>query len=71
MKPVELVARALKNSSFVGDRIFEPFLGSGTTAVAAEQTGRTCFAMELEPKYVAVTLERLSGMGAVPKLLED
>lgn len=69
MKPVELVARALKNSSFVGDRVFEPFLGSGTTAVAAEQTGRICYAMELEPKYVAVTLERLSGMGLEPALI--
>ena len=35
MKPVELVARALANSSKVGDRVFDPFLGSGTTAVAA------------------------------------
>ena len=63
MKPVELVARALANSSKVGDRIFDPFLGSGTTAVAAEQTGRACYGIELEPKYVAVTLERLEGLG--------
>ena len=68
MKPVELVTRSLKNSSFVGDLVFEPFLGSGTTAVAAEQTGRACYAMELEPKYVAVTLERLSGMGLTPEV---
>ena len=40
MKPVELVSRALRNSSRPGDVVFDPFLGSGTTAVAAEQTGR-------------------------------
>ncbi|MBN1461397.1 MAG: DNA modification methylase [Armatimonadetes bacterium] len=68
MKPVELVARALGNSSAVGDTVFEPFLGSGTTAVASEQTGRTCRGMEIEPKYVAVTLERLAGMGLEPRL---
>lgn len=37
--------------------------GSGTTMVAAEQAGRVCYGMELESKYVAVTLERVSGMG--------
>jgi DNA modification methylase len=67
MKPVELVARALANSSKVGDRVFDPFLGSGTTAVAAEQTGRACYGIELEPKYVAVTLERLEGLGLAPR----
>jgi DNA modification methylase len=70
MKPVELVARALTNSSHVGDLVFEPFLGSGTTAVAAEQTGRVCAGIELVPKYTAVTLERLALMGAVPRLVE-
>lgn len=71
MKPVELVARALKNSSHVGDVVFEPFLGSGTTAVAAEQTGRVCCGMEVEPRYVSVCLERLTGMGLVPELVSS
>jgi DNA modification methylase len=71
MKPVELVARALTNSSHAGDLVFEPFLGSGTTAVAAEQTGRICYAVELESKYVAVSLERLAGMGLEPKVVEE
>jgi DNA modification methylase len=71
MKPVELVARSLTNSSQPGDLVFEPFLGSGTTAVAAEQTGRACRAIELEPKYVAVTLERLEGMGLAPRCDES
>ena len=71
MKPVELVARSLRNSSHAGDLVFEPFLGSGTTAVAAEQTGRVCRGVDLEPKYAAVTLERLSGMGLEPRLVES
>ena len=66
-KPVECMARPLNNHE--GD-VYDPFLGSGTTVVAAEQTGRTCYGMELEPKYVAVTLERLAGMGLEPKLGE-
>ena len=58
MKPVALVARALLNSSSPGDVIFEPFAGSGTTLIAAEQTGRSCFAVELEPVYVDVICTR-------------
>ena len=58
MKPVELVARALKNSSEPAGVVFEPFSGSGTTVIAAEQTGRWCCAIELEPKYVQCAIER-------------
>jgi len=50
--------------------ITDPFLGSGTTMVAAEQLGRVCYGMEIEPKYVAVTLERLADMGLEPKLAD-
>jgi DNA modification methylase len=63
MKPVELVARAIRNSSRPRDIVYDPFSGSGTTLVASEQTGRICRAMELEPKYVAVALERMTSMG--------
>jgi DNA modification methylase len=58
MKPVALVARALVNSSVKGEIVFEPFAGSGTTLIAAEQTGRTCYAVELEPLYVDVICSR-------------
>jgi DNA modification methylase len=58
MKPVELVARALQNSSEPAGVVFEPFSGSGTTIIAAEQTGRRCRAIELEPKYVQCAIER-------------
>jgi DNA modification methylase len=68
MKPVELVATMLRNSVPVGGIVFEPFSGSGTTLVAAESTGRVGRGIELDPKYVAVALERLSGMGLDPKL---
>ena len=68
-KPVEIIAKAITLSSLPGDSILDPFLGSGTTMVAAEQLGRICYGMEIEPKYVAVTLERMSGMGLEPKLV--
>jgi DNA modification methylase len=51
--------------------IIDPFLGSGTTMIAAEQAGRICYGMELEPKYVAVTLERMSDMGLEPELVDN
>lgn len=58
MKPVELIARALKNSSRRKGVCFEPFSGSGSTLIACEATGRACRAIELEPRYVQVALER-------------
>ncbi len=50
--------------------IHEPFTGTGTTIVAAEQTDRRCLGMEIEPKYVAVALQRLADMGLEPRLAE-
>ena len=58
-----------RGSTTAGDHILDPFLGSGTTMVAAEQLGRICYGMEIEPKYVAVTLERMAGMGLEPRLV--
>lgn len=46
------------------------FLGSGSTMAASEQLNRTCYGMELEPKYVAVTLQRLADMGLEPRLID-
>ena len=70
MKPVELVQQMITNSCPVAGSILDPFLGSGTTMVAAEQLGRICYGMEIEPKYVAVTLERMAGMGLEPKAVK-
>jgi len=67
MKPVELVSQMIENSSKQGGVVLDPFLGSGTTMVAAEQLGRICYGIEIEPKYVAVTLERMASMGLEPK----
>ncbi len=58
MKPVALVERALRNSSRVGDLVFDPFGGSGTTLIAAETSGRKAALLELDPKYVDVIVER-------------
>jgi len=57
-KPVELPSRAMRNSCQVGGLVFEPFSGSGSTLIAAEQTGRRCYAMELSPQYVDVAVRR-------------
>ncbi|MDP1525264.1 MAG: DNA methyltransferase, partial [Rhodocyclaceae bacterium] len=58
MKPVELVERAIRNSSRPGDTVLDPFGGSGTTLIAAEKTGRTARLIELDPKYVDVIVRR-------------
>lgn len=58
MKPVALVERAVENSTKPGALIYDPFVGSGTTIIAAEQLGRRCYAMEIDPRYVAVALKR-------------
>jgi DNA modification methylase len=67
-KPTEIFARSMRNSTEKGDICYEPFSGSGTQLCAAEANGRRCYAFEIEPKYVAVALERLSDMGLKPKL---
>ena len=58
MKPVELVERALRNSSRPGDVVLDPFGGSGTTLIAAEKSGRVARLMELDPKYCDVIVRR-------------
>ncbi len=58
MKPVELVEKAVLNSSKRGEIILDLFAGSGTTVIAAEKNGRSCYACELDPKYVDVIVER-------------
>ncbi len=58
MKPVELVAAMLANSSPQGGGILEPFSGSGTTIIAAEQLGRRCYAMEIDARYCLVAIRR-------------
>jgi len=66
-KPTALVVRAIKNEGML---IYDPFIGSGTTLIACEQLNRKCCGVEIEPKYVAVTLERWHEMtGEMPDLI--
>ena len=58
MKPVELVERAIRNSSRPGDVVLDPFGGSGTTLIAADKSGRQARLIELDPKYVDVIVRR-------------
>lgn len=58
MKPVELVAACLRNSSRRGDLILDPFAGSGTTLIAADMLGRRAALMEIDPAYCDVIRER-------------
>jgi len=58
MKPVELVERAIRNSSHPGDVVLDPFGGSGTTLIAAEKSGRKARLIELDPKYADVIVRR-------------
>ncbi len=67
-KPVELVEALVRNSSEARGVVLDPFLGSGTTAVACERLGRACVGFEIEPKFAAVTLERLKLAGLDPEL---
>jgi DNA modification methylase len=66
-KPVDLMRRPILNHLRRGERVYDPFLGSGTTLAAAELTGRVCYGIELDPKYVDVVIQRwqqLTGKGA-------
>lgn len=58
MKPTELMADLIKNSSRPGENILDTFGGSGTTLMAAEQLGRRCFMVELNPVYIDVIIKR-------------
>ncbi len=58
MKPVALVADAILDCSERGGIVLDAFLGSGTTVIAAERTGRRCYAMELDPVYVDTAIRR-------------
>jgi DNA modification methylase len=71
-KPVECMRRPIENNSSPGQAVYEPFSGSGTTIIAAEMTGRSCFAIEIDPAYVDVALLRWQAFtGEDAKLDQD
>jgi DNA modification methylase len=58
VKPLAMVVDALKDASSRGDKVLDPFLGSGTTLLAAERTGRVCYGMEIDPAYIDAVIRR-------------
>ena len=57
-KPLECMKRPILNNTAKNEGVYDPFLGSGTTLIAAEQTTRTCYAMELNPAYCEISARR-------------
>lgn len=70
-KPVELVARAMQNSAPPACLVYEPFSGSGTAIVTAEQMRRRCNAIEIEPRYVDVAIRRWQNLTGKEAVLES
>ena len=58
MKPIELLSRLIKDGSKEDMLVYDPFLGSGSTLIACEQTNRICYGMELDPSYIDVIIQR-------------
>ena len=71
MKPVALVGKAMELSSRRGDLVYDPFLGSGTTLIAAEQLARKCYGLEIDPRYVDVICKRWHKLTGKAPTLED
>jgi DNA modification methylase len=57
-KPIECMARPIRNNTAKGEGVYDPFLGSGTTLIAAEQNGRSCYGIELSPAYCDIIVNR-------------
>jgi DNA modification methylase len=65
-KPVTLLSQLIVNSSERGEIVADPFIGSGSTLIAAEQTGRVCYAVEIDPRYCDVTRQRYANFVGDP-----
>jgi DNA modification methylase len=70
-KPIECMRRPIENNSSPGQAIYEPFSGSGTTILAAETSSRVCYAVELNPAYVDVAVERWQNFTSKEAIRED
>ena len=70
-KPVECMRRPIENNSNPGQAVYDPFSGSGTTIIAAEMTGRSCHAIELNPQYVDVAVRRWQQFTGKQAILES
>lgn len=69
-KPVDLMRRPLLNHTKRGEAVYDPFLGSGTTLAAAEITERVCWGIELDPKYIDVSVKRWQALSGQQAILE-
>jgi len=58
MKPIELLTKLIMDGSRENMLVYDPFLGSGSTLIACEQTNRICYGMEIDPAYIDVIIER-------------
>ena len=65
------MARPIRNHGGVNDDVYDPFVGSGTTIVAAEQLKRRCFGMELDPGYCDVICQRFRKLTGIAPVLEE
>jgi DNA modification methylase len=70
-KPVECMRRPMLNNSSPGQAVYEPFCGSGTSLIAAESCGRHCLAVELDPAYVDVAVQRWEAFTGKTAILAD
>lgn len=70
-KPVECMKRPIENNSSPGQAVYDPFLGSGTTLIASEMTGRSCYGIEIEPKYCDVIVKRWEDFTGKKALLQE
>lgn len=68
-KPVECMRRPIINHTSAGQAVYDPFVGSGTTIIAAETTGRRCYAMDIDPVYVDVAVGRYAEFCGKPEII--
>lgn len=71
MKPIKLLSKLIKNSSRMNENILDLFGGSGSTLIACEQIQRTCYMMELDPKYCDVIVRRWEELTGNKAILEE
>jgi site-specific DNA-methyltransferase (adenine-specific) len=66
--PIELAERLIKLFSFAGDTVLDPFLGTGSTSLAAIRTGRNSIGMEVEPAYLDAAKARISQVASINRM---
>jgi DNA modification methylase len=70
-KPVDLMRRPILNHTERGEAVYDPFLGSGTTLIAAEMTERICYGLEIDPRYCDVIVRRWQGFTGNQAILDQ